>query len=83
MTSHLSALPHDRVQTMLQQHPAWHLDGVHLCRTLRFASFADAFGFMTQVALAAEVMDHHPEWFNVYDKVDIRLSTHDAGGRTR
>jgi 4a-hydroxytetrahydrobiopterin dehydratase len=47
-----------------------------------FADFTEAFGFMTRVALAAERMDHHPEWFNVYKTVDVTLSTHDAGGVT-
>ncbi|HXC40133.1 MAG TPA: 4a-hydroxytetrahydrobiopterin dehydratase [Burkholderiales bacterium] len=45
-----------------------------------FGDFNAAFGFMSRVALMAEKMDHHPEWFNVYNKVDVTLSTHDAGG---
>ena len=49
-------------------------------RDLKFADFNQAWAFMTQVALAAEKADHHPEWFNVYNKVEITLSTHDAGG---
>lgn len=51
-----------------------------LCRELRFADFRSAFAFMVRVAFIAERMDHHPEWTNVYDRVTIRLSTHDAGG---
>lgn len=51
-------------------------------RDLKFADFNAAFGFMTRVALAAEKMDHHPEWCNVYNRVDITLATHDAGGVT-
>ncbi len=51
-----------------------------VARTFQFADFNEAFGFMTRVALAAEKADHHPEWFNVYNKVEITLSTHDAGG---
>lgn len=47
-----------------------------------FKNFNDAFAFMTQAALKAEKMDHHPEWFNVYNKVDVTLATHDAGGVT-
>jgi len=47
-----------------------------------FKDFNEAFGFMTRVALAAEKMDHHPEWFNVYRMVDVTLATHDAGGVT-
>ena len=49
-------------------------------RSLKFADFNQAWGFMCRVALAAEKLDHHPEWFNVYNRVDIALSTHDAGG---
>jgi 4a-hydroxytetrahydrobiopterin dehydratase len=49
-------------------------------RSFKFADFNEAFGFMTRVALAAEKADHHPEWFNVYNRVDIVLTTHDAGG---
>jgi 4a-hydroxytetrahydrobiopterin dehydratase len=49
-------------------------------RSLKFADFNQAWGFMARVALAAEKADHHPEWSNVYNRVDIVLSTHDAGG---
>ena len=49
-------------------------------RSLKFADFTQAWGFMAKVALAAEKADHHPEWSNVYNKVEIVLSTHDAGG---
>ena len=51
-------------------------------RSFRFADFRTAFAFMTEVALLAEKMDHHPEWFNVYAQVDITLASHDAGGVT-
>ena len=53
-----------------------------ITRTLKFADFSEAFGFMTRVALAAEKLDHHPEWSNVWNRVEITLSTHDAGGLT-
>jgi 4a-hydroxytetrahydrobiopterin dehydratase len=53
-----------------------------MTREFAFKDFNRAFGFMTQVALYAEKADHHPEWFNVYNKVRITLSTHDAGGIT-
>ena len=49
-------------------------------RSFKFRNFSEAWGFMARVALLAESQDHHPEWFNVYNKVDITLSTHDAGG---
>jgi 4a-hydroxytetrahydrobiopterin dehydratase len=52
-------------------------------RSLRFADFRSAFAFMTEIALLAEQMDHHPEWFNVYGQVNITLTSHDAGGLTR
>lgn len=62
--------------------PLWTLaeDGLAITRTIRFADFAEAFGFMARVAIVAEKADHHPEWFNVYNRVEIRLTTHDAGG---
>ena len=51
-----------------------------IVKTFRFADFNAAFGFMTRVALMADKIDHHPEWFNVYNRVEITLTTHDAGG---
>jgi 4a-hydroxytetrahydrobiopterin dehydratase len=51
-----------------------------IAKSFKFADFNEAWGFMSRVALAAEKMDHHPEWFNVYNRVEIVLSTHDAGG---
>lgn len=53
-----------------------------IVRTFQFADFNQAFGFMTRIAMRAEQMDHHPEWFNVYNKVEVLLSTHDADGVT-
>jgi 4a-hydroxytetrahydrobiopterin dehydratase len=53
-----------------------------ITKTFRFKDFNGAFGWMTRVALAAEKLDHHPEWFNVYNRVDVLLATHDAGGVT-
>ena len=62
--------------------PEWRLtegrDGLH--RRFRFADFSQAWGFMTRVALLAETQGHHPEWSNVWNRVDITLTTHDAGG---
>lgn len=49
-------------------------------KSFKFKSFSEAWGFMSRVALAAEKLNHHPEWFNVYNRVDILLSTHDCGG---
>jgi 4a-hydroxytetrahydrobiopterin dehydratase len=53
-----------------------------IARLFKFQDFNRAFGFMTRVALLAEKLDHHPEWFNVYNKIEVTLSTHDAGGVT-
>jgi len=53
-----------------------------ITKVYRFADFAQAFGFMTRIAIIAEKMDHHPEWYNVYNRVDVTLTTHDAGGLT-
>ena len=57
----------------------WQETNNALQRSFTFTDFSEAFAFMTRVALIAEKMDHHPEWSNVYNKVNIRLSTHDAG----
>ena len=62
--------------------PQWTLLGERdaLFRSFRFGDFGAAFSFMTHIALVAERMNHHPEWFNVYNRVDITLTTHDVGG---
>ena len=69
----------------LKKLPKWKsVDGRDaITRKYAFKDFNAAFGFMTRVALLADKMDHHPEWFNVYNKVDVTLSTHDAGGVTQ
>jgi 4a-hydroxytetrahydrobiopterin dehydratase len=70
----------DQIENELATLPGWRLDEGKLCRQFQFDDFVDAFGFMTRVALLAETMDHHPEWSNVYNRVVIHLTTHDAGG---
>jgi 4a-hydroxytetrahydrobiopterin dehydratase len=60
--------------------PGWDLDGDALVRTFTFGNFARAFRFMAAAAIVADKMDHHPEWSNVYNRVTVRLSTHDVGG---
>ncbi|MCZ6759964.1 MAG: 4a-hydroxytetrahydrobiopterin dehydratase [Gemmatimonadetes bacterium] len=63
--------------------PGWSLVDGKLHREIRFTDFVEAFGFMSRVALVAESMNHHPEWFNVHNSVVVDLSTHDAGGVTQ
>jgi len=53
-----------------------------ITKVFKFEDFAAAFGFMTRIAIIADKMDHHPEWYNVYNRVDVTLTTHDAGGVT-
>jgi 4a-hydroxytetrahydrobiopterin dehydratase len=69
----------------LKELPQWRkVDGRDaITRKFEFKDFNTAFGFMSRAALLAEKMDHHPEWFNVYNKVEVTLSTHDAGGVTQ
>lgn len=71
------------IKSALAALPDWTLADGQLHRELRFAGFADAFAFMTAMALASESMNHHADWRNVYDRVTIDLSTHDAGGITQ
>jgi len=68
------------INTELQNLKDWSIKDQKLHKTFEFNSFIDAFAFMTKSAIAAEKLDHHPEWFNVYNKVTIDLTTHDLGG---
>ena len=78
----IAKLTESEVQALLAEFPDWTLraDGKALERSFRFKDFNQAFGFMTRVALYADKHDHHPEWFNVYNRVEITLTTHDADG---
>jgi 4a-hydroxytetrahydrobiopterin dehydratase len=75
-------MPKLDVKAALKDLPNWQAKGEAITRKFEFADFNAAFAFMTRVALLAEKMDHHPEWSNVYNKLDVTLSTHDAGGVT-
>ncbi|MFC5461315.1 4a-hydroxytetrahydrobiopterin dehydratase [Massilia niabensis] len=81
----MEKLDPSRVQASLATLPDWTLDAAcnAIHRKFLFDGFVEAFAFMTQVALAAEKRNHHPEWSNVYNRVHITLTTHDAGGLTQ
>ena len=70
------------VAEKLETVPGWAFreDGGAITRSFKFRNFAEAFGFMSEMALAAEKLDHHPEWFNVYARVDVTLNTHSVKG---
>ena len=78
----ITALTETEVSALLSEVPGWALrdDGKAITRQFKFADFNAAFGFMTRVALFADKHDHHPEWFNVYNRVEMTLTTHDADG---
>ena len=72
-----------QIEGCFSQLHGWELKGHKLHRELKFKNFVQAWGFMTQVAILAEQADHHPEWYNVYNRVTINLTTHEAGGISR
>lgn len=71
----------EEAAALISRHPEWASarEGKAITRTFRFRDFSECWGFMNRVALLAEAQDHHPEWFNVYNRVEITLTTHDAG----
>jgi len=71
------------IQARLASLPGWSLAEGKLRRKFEFTDFSEAFGFMSRAALVAEKMDHHPDWSNVWNRVTVELSTHDAGGLTK
>lgn len=75
-------LTHGEIAEALASLPGFRLEGDRLARTFVFGDFVEAFGFMASVALVAERMNHHPEWKNVWNRVEVELTTHDAGGIT-
>ena len=77
-----SRMTDEEIRNNLSTVPGWELIDGKLHRSFKFANFSRAFGFMTSLALVAEAKNHHPEWSNVYNRVVIDLSTHDASGIT-
>ena len=75
-------LSDDELQAALGRHPAWSLVDGRLHRELAFTGFPQAFSFMAQVALAAERLDHHPDWSNSWNKVVVDITNHASGGLT-
>jgi len=80
----IEKLTSDELKALLAELPGWKTDAsaTSIHRSFEFADFNEAFGFMTRIAIKAQEMDHHPEWSNVYNKVEIMLSTHEAKGLT-
>jgi len=76
------ALARNEIESRRAAIPDWEIENDRLHRVFVFDDFVEAFGFMTRVAILAEKLDHHPNWSNVYQKVDVQLTTHDAGGLT-
>jgi len=72
----------EEVASKITHLAGWEIKNDGIEKSFQFADFKAAFAAMTHIALEAEVMNHHPEWFNVYNRLNVRLSTHDAGGIT-
>ena len=79
----VSKLSETQIEAELKKLPGWSVVNGNLHRVFEFKDFSQAFAFMTRVALAAEKMDHHPDWSNAWNKVTVDLSTHSAGGLTQ
>lgn len=74
-------LTREEIEIALQQLPEWELEENSITKSFHFANFRSALGFLVQVGLVAETMDHHPEIYNLYNRVSLSLNTHDAGDR--
>lgn len=79
----MKKLEKSEIDAQLANLPQWRLTNHKLAWSHEFLDFNEAFGFMSRIALKAEKMDHHPEWQNVYNRLEIELWTHDAGGLTQ
>jgi 4a-hydroxytetrahydrobiopterin dehydratase len=80
----MKALSAAEVKNLLSANlKSWSFDGTYISRNFKFSNFINAFAFMTSVALKAEKADHHPDWSNIYNTVNIKLNTHDANGITQ
>ena len=79
----MTLLAEKEIADWIEANSAWRLEDEKLMLSLQFENFSMAWGFMSRVALLAEQQDHHPEWVNVYNRVNIALVTHDAGGITK
>ena len=79
----MTLLAEKEIADWIEANSAWRLEDEKLMLSLQFENFSMAWGFMSRVALLAEQQDHHPEWVNVYNRVNIALVTHDAGGVTK
>jgi 4a-hydroxytetrahydrobiopterin dehydratase len=78
----MARLEQSTIEARLTELPGWELREGKLHREFKFKNFVEAFSFMTRVALKAEAMNHHPDWSNAWNRVDVELVTHDAGGIT-
>ena len=79
----MKKMTEDEISAAVSHLPSWRVQDGKLHREYKFADFPHAFGFMATAAPAIEKMNHHPEWFNVYNRVTVDLNTHDAGGITQ
>ena len=78
----VSLIEKNQLKYFLEKNPSWVIDNKTIKKEFKFKDFIEAFGFMGKVALLSEKMDHHPNWQNIYNKVIIRLTTHDMSGIT-
>lgn len=78
----MKKLTEDEINKQLERFPEWEYTNGGIEATLQFGDFKDCFAMMTRIAFECEAQNHHPNWYNVYNRLSIRLSTHDAGGVT-